>query len=97
MEYKQQKFETRKLWALTGIAAIIGKEPDIVGITDLSCSWSKQCPFSEDFYTWVSIQTKKRIVVTIYRDMVIDDDGSLDLAYRLVGYCHFEGVNVLWK
>jgi len=89
--------QTDKLWAIAGIAGMIAKEPDSVGITDLSCSWVKPCPFGGDWYIWISIVTKRKVVVEIYRDMVSDEDNSLDLAYRIAGYCHFEGIKVVWK
>jgi len=89
--------QTNKLWAIAGIAGMIAKEPDSVGITDLSCSWVKPDPFGGDLYVWISIITKRKVIVEIFRDMVSDEDNSLDLAYRIAGYCHFEGIKVVWK
>ena len=93
--------QTDKLWAIAGIAGMIAKEPDSVGVTDLSCSWSKtspfQRPFEDEWCVWISIITKSKLVVEIYRDMVTEEDGSLDLAYRIAGYCHFEGIKVVLK
>lgn len=89
--------QTDKLWAIAGIAGMIAKEPDSVGITDLSCSWVKPDPFGGDLYVWISIITKRKVIVEIFRDMVSDEDNSLDLAYRIAGYCHFEGIKVVWK
>lgn len=97
MTSEHKKLQAKKLWAISGVAAMIAKEPDSVGITDLSCSWSKPCPFGGDWYIWISIVTKRKVVVEIYRDMVTDEDSSLDLAYRIAGYCHFEGIKVVWK
>ena len=94
---RNNRQQAKKLWVISGIAAMIAKEPDCVGVTDWSCSWTKTSPFEDEWYVWINIITKSKLVVEIYRDMVTDEDGSLDLAYRIAGYCHFEGIKVVWK
>ena len=97
---QNSRLNAKKLWAISGVSAMIAKEPDVISETDMSCSWSKPSPFGEDeWYVWISLKTKNQIVVEIHRDMVGDFDGddSLALAYLVAGYCSFENIKVVWK